>query len=254
MPAVRARWLAFALLVTALAESAPVRADYIRFLMEFRREGDRRVLVLRQVPDYSHGFDQYFLEELAVPANSRLSQDELGGKDRGLLVATGQWEVYRKRVDAALEKESERFRERGYVALCRPVPAPLSSLVESRLMFGKVELALKIEPGRFSEVTLGLGDQVYRLLRFPALPAGVAVGHRGLREVVLLDQGRVLGVVVRSQLVPAPANEAGDAPYFFPLKRASAKLGFELPLTAECIPEGGKGAGQEGAGTEGGGK
>jgi len=229
-----ARFLGIALVLTMLGESAPVRADYVRFLMEYRRKADRRVLLLRQIPDHSHGFDQYFLEEQAVPGNTRVSQQELAGRDRSLLVAAGQYELYRSRVDTALQHELERFQESGYLPLCRPVAAPVESATEVRLAFGSVELLLKVEGGKYSEVLLALGGQEYRLMRFPALGAGITAGHRGFREVVLLDQGRMLGVVVRAQLAPAPANEAEDSAYFFPLKRASARLGFPLPLEAKC--------------------
>ncbi len=227
---------ALAMLAALIVSASPgtARGDYLSLLMELGGRGERKVLILRQVPDNSHGFDQFFLEEVAVPANTRSSQVELGGKERSLLVSAGQYELYRKRVDSALEQEMERFRGRGYKPVCRGASEALQSVVEARLSFGEIELVITIEPGRFSEVLVARAGSSYRLLRFPAVPAGVTVGHRGLRDVVLLDGGRMLGIVVRTQLTPAPANGAEDAPYFFPLKKAAARLGFEIPLPNLC--------------------
>jgi len=214
---------------------AAARADMVRFLLERADRKTTTVALVRQALDLTRGFDHYFLELFAAPANKRKSGRELGASGRSLAVRSGQFELHMAEVRKEREKQLERLARKGYRPVC--VLFQSDTPDQSRTTFDSfgTALTLFLESGKRDTVRLGTeGGKSYRLMTLgPASGRAGSAGQvvrRALSQVVLLNGGRMLAVVIRSYGLPSPPHLPEEQFYFYPLRRATRRLGVKYPL------------------------
>lgn len=214
----------------------PVQADHVQILLERHKGKNKKVVILRQILDMGRGFDQYYLEEFAAPDNKRVSRVELADGKRGALASVGHFELYMKKVAEDRAGRIETFKKKDYLEVCNLGLFEHPELNEFELESAGRKVKLRLVYGRYQSIELVAGKDNYRLMRF--VDGGtrsaneVELARRALVQVALINKGRMLVVVVRKYLYPSPPHTWEDEFFFFPLKRATKRLGLTYPL--EC--------------------
>ncbi len=229
------------LLALTLLSPAPSRAEFLK-LVGWKAAGKGRlnVLVWRQQLDLQRGFDSYFFDEYEAPANKRLKSSAVALRARDRWLPVGQFEVYLLEVREAAKRLLKTCQKAGYQMVCDVASVPNGKSAQISFRAGEAELTLSLVRGpKRDEVVLQKGEnKSYSLVRI--LPPGgrdaPTVGSRTLVQGALLHGGRMLAVIVHTQLLPAPENCPAESVYFFPLRRATKSLGLPYPLTVEnCV-------------------
>lgn len=226
------------LLALLILAPTPARADFLKLVgWKAARKGSLHVLVWRQQIDLRKGFDSYFIDEYEAPANKRKNGTGVALRARDRWLPTGQLEVYLQEVEDAAGRLLDAYTKKGYQDVCGVAAIPNGQSSQVAFKAGDTELTLRLVRGsRRDEVVLERSrKQRYSLVRImpPGGRKAPVVGGRTLVQAVLLQGGRMLAVVVRTQLLPAPANFPSDAVYFFPLRRATKNLGLPYPLPVD---------------------
>jgi hypothetical protein len=223
-----------------LLAACPARADHIRILLERENKGGHSVVTLRQELDMTHGLDRFFLEELQVPENQRLSSVELAAEWNALGRKTGQYELFVKKVEEEKERALAQFVEKGYQPVCNLLLADTPDRRELPFSSQGRELRMQVVLSKKDYVILKVGeDKTYTLVTFKdggdknRESGEIQVVARVMAQVALLDGGRTLGVVVRNHQVPSPPFVCEDLVLLFPMKRAAQNLGLAYPLAVE---------------------
>ncbi len=236
-----ARNVALCLLSFLLMAPAVLRADFLKIVgWKGARKSRVMALVWRQQIDLRKGFDSYFLDEFEAPANKRLKSSPVAPRARGKWLPLGQVEVYLQEVAAAGKRLLDTYRKKGHEEVCGIASFPQGQSDAVTFTVGETSLTLRLERGsRRDEVFLEKSEKErYSLVRIQP-PGGrnhPTVGGRTLVQAVLLRGGRMLAVVVRTHFLPAPQNVPEDSIYFFPLRRATKRLGLPYPFPVEnCV-------------------
>jgi len=229
-------------LVAGFASSG-ARGDHVEILMERGQKGSKRVLVLRQVLDFVHGFDSYYLEEFAGPENKRVSRVGLAAGRRNTLSRHGQFELYMKKVEEDKALHLARFEKKGYKPVCNLALIDPVGSEELEFVSAGRELTLKLKRGRKDSIVLDGGKSgSYTLMKFKDGGSRndqdeVRIAGRVLAQVSLTNRSRMLVVVVRKFLFPSPQNAQEEEFFFFPLRRASKRLGLKYPFQCDSCKQ-----------------
>lgn len=219
----------------------PARADFLRIVAaKGLKKGRAHVLVWRQQLDFVHGFDTYLLDQYDAPANKRTHSQPLAQKARKKWLPLGHYEVYLQELAAAGERLLQARVKKGFSPVCDLARFPVGRSDELTLPTGKGDIILRIKRGkRRDEIIMEKSaEKRYSLVRIqpPGGRDAPAIGSRAFVQATLVDGGRMLAVVVRTQFLPVPANRPEDTLYFFPLRRASKHLRLPYPFaTDNCL-------------------
>lgn len=225
-----------------LAMSGPVRADTLQVLLHKPGKKETVVVVLRQIFDLEAGFDSYFLETYSAPANRLVRQYPLGARMKRKCRNHGQYELYMLQVAVERDEILARLAGKGFVA---PDWSTLSERFTRSLEIpSETGLKVEVESGRSrEEIMLGSAKGgKERLFRLPC-PESVrtadspnCIVDSGIRQLALLDRGRMLAAVIRVHAPSTPAR-VHDEIRFFPLARALRALKTPYPLKIPVVRE-----------------
>lgn len=233
------RWVSLALLLGMALRAETARADFLDLWLEAPAKG--RLVVVRQTPDFSRGFDLFQVVELDTKKGKVVQTTPLADKDRARCIATGQFEVYQAARDKARRKLEKEYVKSGYAVPAgiwsNEVPGRRTLVLESggnRLLLslsaGKsgpsLELSVPGKPAVALETTELLSENG------DDRPAASAVSFS---HVLVARRGRLLVVVVREMPVPAPEHFPKDRLFIVPLSEPLKSLGIDGPLKNSVI-------------------
>ncbi len=230
------RSLGFATLLWMVWLGVPAQAsaDFLDIWLEAPAKG--RLVVLRQTPDLSKGFDTFQVVELDTKKRVVVKSVTLAESERKASLATGQFEVYLASRDRERRKLEKEYFKSGYSAplgVWSNTPPGVRTLVlesgETRLV-----LALAYEKGG-PVLRLSMPGQKEVLLPATevltasegAVPATLALSFR---HVLVARRGRVLVAVVREMPAPSPEFFPRDRLLIVPLTESLKELGITEPL------------------------
>ncbi len=219
-------------------------ADFYEPLLELRGTSKTAptVALLRQVPDLTSGFDQYYLDLWKMGDSSPAQSHLLASKTADVLARTGHFELYRKKVQDDQEARVTALTEKGYAPLSPMESLPGSTGDFLRLCTGSLCLDLTL-PRDLSQQTLTLAGNGHStvLHRFgkptPGNPRVTTV--RTIRSAVLVGQGPHRGLLVVIRRISAPTSHlpAHDELLWLPLARPLRRLQIPDPLGDLIVPQ-----------------
>jgi hypothetical protein len=212
-------------------------ADFYEPLLELRGTGKTAptIVLLRQVPDLTSGFDQYYLDLWKMGDSSPAQSHLLASKSADVLARAGHFELYRKKVQDDQEARATALKEKGYATLS-PIRSQPGSMGDSLRLCTEVLCLDLTLPRDLSQQTLTLAGngQSTVLHRFgksaPGNPRVTTV--RTIRSAILVGQGTHRGLLVVIRGISAPTSQlpAHDELLWLPLARPLRRLQISDPL------------------------
>jgi len=229
-------------LIAAIFLPPAALADFYEPLLELRGTGKTAptIVLLRQVPDSTSGFDSYYIDVWKMGDSSPAKSHLLAGKSADTLARAGHFELYRKNVEETRQTRILALQDEGYVPLSPVLSNPGSAGDALQLCTELLCLDLTL-PRDLGQQTLTLAGngQSTVVTRFatPAATNPRTTSVRSIRSAVLVGKGSNRGLLVVIRRISAPTSQlpADDELLWLPLARPLRRLQISEPL-GEMVP------------------